>query len=96
MPDNNNSNSNSNSNSIENRLAVVEQTFGLRTANNTNVAVPNEQPIQAQHTDNINWKALYKVLESEVEIIILDPNCPSYVKEWGNRVMDRLKQHLPT
>ena len=96
MPDNNNSNSNSNSNSIENRLAVVEQTFGLRTANNTNVAVPNEQPIQeAQHTDNINWKALYKVLESEVEIIILAPNCPQYVKDWGQRIMQRLAQHLP-
>ena len=46
-------------------------------------------------TDNINWKALYKVLEAEVETVILDPNCPSYVKEWGQRVMDRLKQHLP-
>ena len=33
---------------------------------------------------NINWKALYKVLESEVEDNCLDPNCPQYVKDLGN------------
>ena len=32
---------------------------------------------------NINWKALYKVLEVEVESMILDPNAPQYVKDWG-------------
>ena len=84
-----------NDNDLSQRLAVVEQTFGLRTTNNTNVAVPNDQAVQPQHTDNINWKALYKVLESEVETIILDPNCPQYVRDWGSRLMERLAQHLP-
>ena len=84
-----------NDNDLSNRLAVVEQTFGLRTRNNTDVTVPNEQPIQPQHTDNINWKALYKVLEAEVETVILDPNCPAYVRDWGQKVMQRLAQHLP-
>ena len=84
-----------NDNDLSNRLAVVEQTFGLRTNNNavTN-ATPND--VRPTHTDNINWKALYKVLESEVETVILDPNCPQYVKEWGTKVMERLKRHLPT
>ena len=30
------------------------------------------------------------VLESEVESIILDPNAPQYVNEWGNRVKQKL------
>ena len=51
--------------------------------------------VRATHSDNINWKALYKVLESEVETIVLDPNCPQYVKDWGQRIMQRLAQHLP-
>ena len=83
-----------NDNDLSNRLAVVEQTFGLRTRDNTNVAVPNEQPIQPQHTDNINWKALYKVLESEVETIVLDPHAPQYVKDWGTKIMQRLAQYI--
>jgi len=37
---------------------------------------------------------LYKVLESEVETIVLDPNCPQYVKDWGTRIMQRLAQHI--
>ena len=73
---------------LSRQLQMVNQQFGL-----TN---PTDQPItNQQHADNINWKALYKVLESEVETIILDPNCPQYVRDWGNRVMQRLAEHLP-
>ena len=49
---------------LSRQLQMVSQQFGL-----TN---PTDQPItNQQHVDNINWKALYKVLESEVETIIL-------------------------
>ena len=82
-----------NDNDLSQRLAVVEQTFGLRS--NNVVANPNPNDVRPTHVDNINWKALYKVLESEVETIILDPNCPSYVKEWGQRIMSKLAEHLP-
>jgi hypothetical protein len=55
-----------------------------------------DQPVTEQsHVDNINWKALYKVLESEVESIILDPNAPRYVSEWGQGVMAKLREKLP-
>jgi len=91
MPDNDN---NSDNNTIENRLAVVEQTFGLRPRDNA-VANPNPNDVRPTHVDNINWKALYKVLESEVETIILDPNCPAYVRDWGQRVMNKLREQLP-
>ena len=44
---------------LSRQLQMVNQQFGL-----TN---PTDQPItNQQHADNINWKALYKVLESEV------------------------------
>jgi hypothetical protein len=83
-------------NDLDRRLATIEQTFGLRTTNNNTVVNTNQEPIQVQgHTDNINWKALYKVLESEVETIVLDPNCPQYVKDWGSRIMQRLAQFIP-
>ena len=82
-------------NDLDRRLATLEQTFGLRTTNNNTVVNTNQEPIQATHTDNINWKALYKVLESEVETIVLDPNCPQYVKDWGSRIMQRLAQFIP-
>ena len=84
-----------NDNDLSRRLSAVEQRFGLVPRNDTSIAVPNDQPIESQHTDNINWKALYKVLEAEVETVILDPNCPAYVRDWGQRVMQRLAQHLP-
>ena len=84
-----------NDDDLSRRLSVVEQTFGLRPINNNQVVNPTNEPIQAQHTDNINWKALYKVLESEVETIVLDPNCPQYVKDWGQRIMQRLAQFIP-
>jgi hypothetical protein len=74
-------------NDLERRLAVIESEFGLTR--------PNQTDVRASHTDNINWKALYKVLESEVETVILDPNCPQYVKDWGSKIMSRLAEHLP-
>ena len=81
-------------NDLDRRLAVVEQTFGLRPVNNNQVVNQTNEPIQATHTDNINWKALYKVLESEVESIVLDPHAPQYVKDWGTKIMQRLAQHI--
>ena len=81
-------------NDLDRRLATIEQTFGLRTTNTNQVVNQTNEPIQATHTDNINWKALYKVLESEVETIVLDPNCPQYVKDWGQRIMQRLAQFV--
>ena len=82
-------------NDLDRRLAVVEQTWVGRPRDNSSVTTPNPNDVRATHVDNINWKALYKVLESEVETVIGYPKGPSYVKEWGQRVMDRLKQHLP-
>ena len=42
---------------LSRQLQMVSQQFGL-----TN---PTDQPItNQQHTDNINWKALYKVLSN--------------------------------
>ena len=73
---------------LSRQLSLVSQQFNL--TNTTDQPMTNQQ-----HTDNINWKGLYKVLESEVETIILDPNCPQYVRDWGNRVMQRLAEHLP-
>ena len=73
---------------LSRQLSLVSQQFNL--TNTTDQPITNQQ-----HTDNINWKGLYKVLESEVETIILDPNCPQYVKDWGSRVMQRLSEHLP-
>jgi hypothetical protein len=81
-------------NDLDRRLAVVEQTFGLRTRDNNAVATPNPNDVRATHVDNINWKALYKVLESEVESIVLDPHAPQYVKDWGTKIMQRLAQHI--
>jgi|TARA_R100000234_G_scaffold30923_1_gene18194 hypothetical protein len=73
---------------LSRQLQLVSQQFGV--TNTTDQPITNQQ-----HADNINWKALYKVLESEVETIILDPNCPVYVKEWGQRIMQKLAEHLP-
>ena len=84
-----------NDNDLSRRLSAVEQRFGLVPRDDTSITVPNDQAIEGQHTDNINWKALYKVLESEVESIILDPNAPRYVSEWGQRVMSKLREKLP-
>ena len=77
MPDNDN-------NDLRNRLAVIEQQFGLSTT--------NDNPIQANTTTDdltahINWKALYKWLESEVEELILNPNASAEVKTWAESLI---------
>ena len=87
MPDNNDD--------LQNRLVALEQQFGLTTRNTTDVAHPNNTQVNATHVDNINWKALYKVLESEVEGLIFDPNAPQYVKTWASNIMEKLKNRLP-
>jgi|TARA_R110000787_G_scaffold138040_3_gene251690 hypothetical protein len=84
-----------NNDDLSRRLQLVEQQFGLVPRNTTEVTTNNDQPIQGQVEDNMNWKMLYKVLESEVEIIVLDPNAPTYVREWGARIMRRLAEYLP-
>ena len=68
---------------LSRQLSAVNNAFGVQAV--------GDQPVTEQsHVDNINWKALYKVLESEVESIILDPNAPQYVNEWGNREKAKL------
>ena len=84
-----------NDNDLSRRLVALEQQFGLTTRNNTDVAQPNNTQVNATHVDNINWKALYKVLESEVEGLIFDPNAPQYVKSWASQLMEKLKNRLP-
>jgi hypothetical protein len=84
-----------NNDDLSRRLQLVEQQFGLVPRNTTEVTNNNYQPVQGQVEDNMNWKMLYKVLESEVEIIVLDPNAPTYVREWGTRILQRLAQYLP-
>ena len=81
-------------NDLDRRLAIVEQTFGVRRYDDSSVATPNPNDVRATHVDNINWKALYKVLESEVETIVLDPHAPQYVKDWGTKIMQRLAQYI--
>ena len=75
MPDNNND--------LHNRLTVLSQTIGLREntqpTNPTNAQVDTPESI----TINLNWKALYKWLESEVEELILNPNASVEVKAWA-------------
>ena len=73
---------------LSRQLSAVNNAFGVQ-------AVDNQPVTEQSHVDNINWKALYKVLEAEVESVILDPNCPAYVRDWGQKVMQRLAQHLP-
>jgi|TARA_R110000796_G_scaffold59865_1_gene138248 hypothetical protein len=87
MPDNNND--------LSRRLQAMEQQFGVALRNPTEVAPTTNQPIQGQLEDNINWKALYKVLESEVEGLVFDPNAPAYVKTWASNLMQKLATRLP-
>ena len=73
---------------LSRQLSAVNNAFGVQAVDNNNQVQPNL-------IDGLDYKALYKVLESEVETVILDPNCPSYVKEWGQRIMSKLAEHLP-
>ena len=79
MPDNNND--------LHNRLTVLSQTIGLsqntQPTNPTNTQVDTPESI----TINLNWKALYKWLESEVEELILNPNASAEVKAWAENLI---------
>ena len=80
MPDNNND--------LQNRLTVLNQTIGLRQ--NTQPTNPNNTDVDNQQesiTINLNWKALYKWLESEVEELILNPNASPEVKTWAESLI---------
>ena len=81
-----------NNDDLQNRLAVLEQQLGLR--DNTNVSNRNNTNIQDDlfgSSSNINWKALYKLLESEVEELAFDPNAPQFVKEWARNLIAKLR-----
>ena len=81
MPDNNDD--------LRNRLAVLENQLGLR--NNTDVNTRNNNTAVQDNlfgsSSSINWKALYKLLESEVEELAFDPNAPQFVKDWATRLI---------
>ena len=82
MPDNNDD--------LQNRLVGLEQQLGLTTR--------NDNTIQANTNTNtntyINWRALYKWLESEVEEMIIDPPAPQYLKNWGQKILSEARQKL--
>jgi|TARA_R100001086_G_scaffold81238_1_gene39850 hypothetical protein len=80
MPDNND---------LQNRLVRLEQSLGLTTTNDDN-------NIQATDTTNtvLNWKALYKWLESEVEELIFDPNATPFVKSWATRLLENARAKI--
>jgi len=42
-------------------------------------------------SSSINWKALYKVLESEVEELAFDRNAPQFVKTWATNLIAKLR-----
>ena len=81
-----------NNDDLQNRLAVLEQQLGLR--DNTNVSNRNNTNIQDDlfgSSSNINWKALYKLLESEVDELAFNPNAPEFVKEWARNLIAKLR-----
>ena len=88
MPDNNDD--------LRNRLAVLENQLGLR--NNTDVNTRNNNTnIQDDlfgSANSLNWKALYKLLESEVEELAFDPNAPEFVKNWARNLIAKLRTKI--
>ena len=80
MPDNND---------LQNRLVRLEQSLGLTTTDDNN-------PIQTTDTTVavLNWKALYKWLESEVEELIFDPNATPFVKSWATRLLENARAKI--
>ena len=81
-----------NNDDLRNRLAVLEQQLGLR--DNTNVSNRNNTNVQDDlfsSSSNINWKALYKLLESEVEELAFNPNAPQFVKDWARNLIAKLR-----
>ena len=85
-----------NDNDLRNRLAVLENQLGLR--NNNDIARNNNNTdIQGDlfgSTGNLNWKALYKLLESEVEELAFDPNAPAFVKQWATKLIEKLRTRV--
>jgi hypothetical protein len=84
MPDNRDDND------LRNRLVALEQQLGLTTRNDNHIQVNTDNNINA----NINWRALYKWLESEVEEMIFDPQAPQYLKTWGQKILSEAKRKL--
>ena len=81
-----------NNDDLQNRLAVLEQQLGL--GDNTNVSNRNNTNVQDDlfgSSSNINWKALYKLLESEVEEVAFNPNAPEFVKDWARNLIAKLR-----
>ena len=81
-----------NNDDLRNRLAVLEHHLGLR--DNTNVSNRNNTNIQDDlfgSSNSINWKALYKLLESEVEELAFNPNAPQFVKDWARNLIAKLR-----
>ena len=85
-----------NDNDLRNRLAVLENQLGLR--NNTDVNTRNNNTnIQDDlfgSANSLNWKALYKLLESEVEELAFDPNAPEFVKNWARNLIAKLRTKI--
>ena len=77
-------------NDLNRRLAVLEQQLGLTTRNDNSIQANNINDVST----NINWRALYKWLESEVEEMIFDPQAPQYLKNWGQKILSEARQKL--
>ena len=82
-----------NDDDLRNRLAVLEQQLSLRgtndiTRNNNNTDVQGDM---FTSSSSINWKALYKVLESEVEELAFDTNAPQFIKTWASNLIAKLR-----
>ena len=88
MPDNNED--------LRNSLGVLENQLGLM--NNTDVNTRNNNTnIQDDlfgSANSLNWKALYKLLESEVEELAFDPNAPEFVKNWARNLIAKLRTKI--
>ena len=85
-----------NTDDLRTRLAVLENQLGLR--NNTDVNTRNNNTAVQDNlfgsSSSINWKALYKLLESEVEELAFDPNAPQLVKDWATRLIAKLRTRV--
>ena len=77
-------------NDLSRRLAVLEQRLGLTTRNDNHIQANNTNDVST----NINWRALYKWLESEVEEMIFDPQAPQYLKDWGQKILSEARRKL--
>ena len=75
---------------LRNRLVALEQQLGLTTRNDNHIQANTDTNVSA----NINWRALYKWLESEVEEMIFDPNAPQYLKDWGTKILSEARSKL--